>query len=169
MSESDAAVLFERYHLSIFRYVRRMTRRDDVAEDLTQEVFVRVVRGQERYEARGRDAAWLFRIARNLLVDYRRQAARRPEPTGDVEQAARPARQPLATDLHEALGQLAETDRDVFLLREMGGLSYQEIARVCGVTPDGVRSRIHRARKSLRTALAPSHHPFENGRRGDPR
>lgn len=63
---------------------------------------------------------------------------------------------------------MEQTDRDVFLLREMGGLSYQEIARECDLSPDGVRSRIHRARKSLRKTLTPALQQLKAGGRGDP-
>jgi RNA polymerase sigma-70 factor (ECF subfamily) len=57
--------------------------------------------------------------------------------------------------MSQALGQLAPLDRDVFLLRETAGLSYDEIAAACEVTPDAVRSRLHRARQHLRQLLAP--------------
>ena len=70
-------MLFEQHHLVIFRYFWRMTRRRDVAEDLTQDVFVRAVRGLGNYEPRNRDRAWLFEIARRLLLDYQRTIGRR--------------------------------------------------------------------------------------------
>ena len=56
--------------------------------------------------------------------------------------------------VNEALAALTDLDRDVFLMREVVGLGYEEIARACGLTPDAVRSRIHRARLQLREALA---------------
>jgi RNA polymerase sigma-70 factor (ECF subfamily) len=67
-----------------------------------------------------------------------------------------PATQELTIALGEALGRLTPLDRDVFLLREAGGLSYDEIAAACELTSDAVRSRLHRARQQLRSALGPA-------------
>jgi RNA polymerase sigma-70 factor (ECF subfamily) len=69
-----------------------------------------------------------------------------------VDPAVQPT-QPLATALREALDQLSPVDRDVFLMREAGGLSYEEISFACQLTPDAVRSRLHRARLQLRSVL----------------
>jgi RNA polymerase sigma factor (sigma-70 family) len=79
MSVPDPAGLFDRHHLAVFRFLRRMTGSSSAAEDLTQEVFLRVVRGAERYEERTREISWVFRIARNVLVDRHRAEARAPE------------------------------------------------------------------------------------------
>jgi RNA polymerase sigma-70 factor (ECF subfamily) len=65
-----------------------------------------------------------------------------------------PAPHETAVAVRQALQQLAEIDRDVFLLREIAGLSYDELAAVCELTPDSVRSRLHRARAELRRLLA---------------
>ena len=96
---------------------------------------------------------WLFTIARNLALDHHRQArlheAATAEPAG-----AKPATQEVAAAVREALARLSDLDRDVFLMRESAGLSYNEIARACSLTPDAVRSRIHRARLELRAHLS---------------
>jgi RNA polymerase sigma-70 factor (ECF subfamily) len=151
-----AADLFQRHHLALFRYVYRLTGRRDVAEDIVQDVFVRVVRGLDRYEAVGREAAWLFTIARRLLLDRHRTQQRRPLPVDDSAKISVPARQEASMALAEALAQVLEADRDAFLLREVGGLSYDEIALVCHTTPDSIRSRIYRARARLRGMLSPT-------------
>jgi len=64
--------------------------------------------------------------------------------------------QELSAALSQALHALSELDRDVFLMREVGGLSYDEIAAACELTTTAVRSRLHRARQQLRTTLAPA-------------
>jgi RNA polymerase sigma-70 factor (ECF subfamily) len=153
----DAGDLFERYHLVLFRYIWRMTGRRDVAEDLTQEVFVRVIRGLERYETRDREKAWLFRIARNLLVDRHRRM-RSGERDGGVREvrpddASGGPTQELAVQLQQSLNQLDDLDREVFLLKEVAGLGYVDIAAVCVLSPDAVRSRISRARSKLRAVV----------------
>jgi RNA polymerase sigma-70 factor (ECF subfamily) len=72
-----------------------------------------------------------------------------------VEPSSAPT-QELSVVLAEALAALADIDRDVFLMREVGGLSYDEIASACDLTTTAVRSRLHRARQQLREALAPA-------------
>jgi RNA polymerase sigma-70 factor (ECF subfamily) len=152
-----AADLFARHHLALFRFVYRATGRPDVAEDVVQDVFVRVVRGLETYRADGRDAAWLFAIARRLLLDRHRAAVRRPEAAeADPNAHAVDPGQERSLAIDEALAQLPDDDRDVFLMREVGGLGYDDIAAASGLTPDAVRSRIYRARMRLRLLLSDS-------------
>ena len=158
MSAPDAAALFDRHHLAVFRFLRRMTGSPSLAEDLTQEVFLRVVRGLDSYEERSRQTSWVFRIARNVLSDRLRSQARAPidAPVRDAAALAQPALQALASALDQALLRLVDEEREAFLMREVGGLGYREIAEATGSTPDGARMRIYRARLALREALAPS-------------
>jgi RNA polymerase sigma-70 factor (ECF subfamily) len=149
--------LFAEYRVPVYRFLRRMLRGDPAAEDLTQETFLRALRAT--YRADGRERAWIFQIARNLARDHARARALRPEVvvSGD-DHAVGEATQPLAHALEAALARLANEDREVFLLRETAGLSYSEIADACGLTPDAVRSRLHRTRLLLRSTLpAPAH------------
>jgi RNA polymerase sigma-70 factor, ECF subfamily len=131
-----------------------MTRQRDIAEDIVQETFARVVRRMERYDPRGRDLQWLFTIVRRLLLDRQRTLARRPAEPLDHAERAGEAQQELSIALREALDTLQEVEREAFLLREVGGLTYQEIATVTHSTVDSVRSRIYRARVQLREALS---------------
>ena len=140
------------HHQGIFRYLCRAVGRAETARDLTQEVFLRASRSKAVYN--GAASAWLFRVARNLVIDHHRSVSRNPEPSPLVEGAARPASQDVATAVNEALATLPALDRDVFLMREVAGLGYEEIARACDLTSDAVRSRIHRTRLQLREQLA---------------
>lgn len=94
MSEADglAGRLFERHGRSVRQYLRALTGRSDVADDLAQDVFVRVVQSAGGYEPRERERAWLFRIARNAAIDHRRRAAVRPRP---AEEAREPTTAPV--------------------------------------------------------------------------
>ena len=150
---ADADVLFTTHRDGIFRYLCRIVGNED-ARELTQEVFLRVTRSGTPETDEGGRRAWLFRIARNLALNHVRDDRRRGE---TVEMTADPAllpTQPLAIALREALDRLSPVDRDVFLMRETGGLTYEEIAFACLLTPDAVRSRLHRARQQLRAALS---------------
>jgi RNA polymerase sigma-70 factor (ECF subfamily) len=149
-----AETLFERYHVAAYRYFRRVTGRHDAAQDLTQELFLRVVRALKAYAATGRDAEWVFRIARNLAVDHRRRATTRAEADwADAASARVEATQVVAFGVSEALALLGEPEREALLLRELVGLTYDELSRVCQVGPDVVSRRLQRARTRMRQLL----------------
>jgi RNA polymerase sigma-70 factor (ECF subfamily) len=144
--------LFAGYRTPIYRFLLRLLADAPAAEDLTQEVFVRALGAA--YQPSERERAWLFQIARNLARDHsRRLIHRRPaevpvdEPSVFVDLAS-------ALAVRAAITRLPDTEREMFLMREIGGLTYEEIAVACDATPDAVRNRLHRARLALRDALA---------------
>jgi RNA polymerase sigma-70 factor, ECF subfamily len=155
-TDTIAAEIFDRHHVAVFRFFRRLTGRSDVAEDLTQEVFLRVVRGVEQYRVMGRETGWLFQIARRALIEHHRQHSDTTVSLSDTDpdQAAAPAAQVVAFGLQEAVNRLPNAERAAFLLREVGGLTYGEIADVCDTTEDGVSGRLWRARARLRQLLS---------------
>jgi RNA polymerase sigma-70 factor (ECF subfamily) len=158
-----AAALVDAHGPALRAWFRRATGRPDVADDLAQEVFLRVVRFGDGYEARGRDRAWLFTIAHRVLADHARTAVRPgavpivpgADPAGDAGGGAAPPTQEVRLILQRALAALDAADRDAFLMAEMAGLSYAEIGAVLELSHAAVRSRIFRARLALRAALAP--------------
>ena len=157
MTDADglAGRLFERHGRSVRQYLRALTGGSDIADDLAQDVFVRVVQSADGYRPQERERAWLFRIARNAAIDHRRRAAVRPQPAAEAREPATAPVQALRSALAEAFGRLPEAEREAFLLAELGGLSYAEIALTLDLTPAAVRSALYRARLSLRAALAP--------------
>ena len=161
---TDAATLVALYQDRLRRYLRRASGETELARDLTQEVFLRVSRVAIPVASEHQLAGWLFRIARNVVLDHHRQQSRRPEVALEVTDRATRASQETTSALNQALSMLTELDRDVFLMREMSGLSYDEIANACELTPDAVRNRIHRARLQLRDALATTLRPLRTSR-----
>jgi RNA polymerase sigma-70 factor (ECF subfamily) len=151
-----AQVLFAAHRDGVFRYLCRIVGQSD-ATDLTQEVFLRVARSAVPETTADGERAWVFRIARNLALNHRRDTGRRPETVG-LADASQPAPQEASVAMKEALDRLSPLDRDVFLLREVAGLSYDEIAVSCELSPAAVRSRLHRARQQLRETLRPHLH-----------
>jgi RNA polymerase sigma-70 factor (ECF subfamily) len=149
----DPAALFTVHQHRLFKYFCRAVGETETARDLTQDVFVRVSRTAIPAASDGEVKAWLFKIARNLAIDHHREHQRRPQSSELTEEAARPPSQDVDLAVNEALATLGPLDRDVFLMREVAGLGYEEIGRACGLTPDAVRSRIHRARLQLREQL----------------
>jgi RNA polymerase sigma factor (sigma-70 family) len=150
---ADVHLLFTAHRDGVFRYLCRIVGQGE-ARDLTQEVFLRIARGPVPEASEEAQRAWVFRIARNLALNHMRDGQRQPV-TVELSDASRPATQEIAAALHEALGSLAALDRDVFLLREAAGLTYDEIALALELSADAVRSRLHRARQQLREVLRP--------------
>ena len=150
---ADADVLFHEHRRGVFRYLSRIVGQAEAAHDLTQEVFLRVVRSQVPDAEPAARKAWVFRIARNLALNHLRDGRRQPRTTELVDRSG-PGNQELGTAIRQAIAMLPDGDRDVFLLRETAGLSYAEIAVACELSEDAVRSRLHRARQQLRAVLA---------------
>jgi RNA polymerase sigma factor (sigma-70 family) len=148
----------------VYRLAYRLTGNSHDAEDLTQEVFVRVFRSLHTYTP-GTMEGWLHRITTNLFLDQARRkqrirfdalsdeaAGRLPSslPTPDVHQMDRM----FDADVEAALASLAPDFRAAVVLCDVEGLTYEEIADVLGLKLGTVRSRIHRGRAQLRKALA---------------
>jgi RNA polymerase sigma-70 factor (ECF subfamily) len=152
MPNSEA--LFVEYRSRVFRYLARASGSTDTAQDLTQEVFLRVSRSGVPTAETGTIVGWLFRVARNVAVDHHRRHGRTPTVVSlETDHASAPS-QEISTAIDQALARLDDTDRDVFLMREIAGLSYDEIGRACDLSPSAVRSRIYRARLQLRETLS---------------
>jgi RNA polymerase sigma-70 factor (ECF subfamily) len=145
--------LFERYHLAVYRYFQRLTGQNDLAQDLTQESFFRLVRQLATGTQVRNGPAYLFQTAHHVLIDYWRAAAAAPPIDGLVDRVSVDPTQRQALVLKEVLATLPERDRETFVLREVDGLGYAEIAAVQGTTLDSVRARLRRARARLRHAL----------------
>jgi RNA polymerase sigma factor (sigma-70 family) len=148
----------------VYRLAYRLTGNRHDAEDLTQEVFVRVFRSLSSYTP-GTFEGWLHRITTNLFLDQARRRSRiRFDALGDDADSRYPGRavSPDATvtdgmfddDVEAALAALSPEFRAAVVLCDIEGLSYEEIADVLGLKLGTVRSRIHRGRGMLREALA---------------
>ena len=147
----------------VYRLAYRLTGNSHDAEDLTQEVFVRVFRSLDSYIP-GTFEGWLHRITTNLFLDMARRKQRiRFEGLADETEARLGGSEPtpaqafddrhLDGDIHAALMALAPEYRAAVILCDIEGLSYEEIADTLGVKLGTVRSRIHRGRAQLRQAL----------------
>jgi RNA polymerase sigma factor (sigma-70 family) len=147
----------------VYRLAYRLTGNSHDAEDLTQEVFVRVFRSLDSYTP-GTFEGWLHRITTNLFLDSARRKQRiRFEGLGEDTAQRLPGDEPspaqafderhLDSDIQAALKALAPEYRAAVVLCDIEGLSYEEIADTLGVKLGTVRSRIHRGRAQLRTAL----------------
>jgi len=161
---SDWHALVAEHSPRVYRLAYRLTGNRQDAEDLTQDVFVRVFRSLDRYEP-GNFAGWVHRITTNLFLDRVRRSARiRMDRFGEgaedrllsaeVEPEAAVHDANFDPDVERALATLSEDFRVAVVLCDVEGLTYEEIADVLGVKIGTVRSRIHRGRSQLRAALA---------------
>lgn len=132
----------------------------EAADDLQQQVFLKVLTTLDRFEGRSRFETWLYRVAVNECLQHLRRSKRRRAVPLEREPVASHAGPDSGVDdrelLEHALGELDADLRSVFVLREMDGLSYRELAEVLEVSEGTVASRLNRARSELRNLLARS-------------
>ena len=144
--------LYDRYGQAVFRFLLRLLRDRAGAEDLVQQVFLRVHESRGAYDPRRSFRTWIFTIARRLAVNWTARsgstAAEADRP--DLEDGApSPERRAIvrgeARAVERALASLAREDAEVLLLARYEGLSYQEIGEVVGCRADAAKMRVHRA------------------------
>jgi RNA polymerase sigma factor (sigma-70 family) len=150
--------LFERHHRPVFHFLSRTTGDPAVAEDLVQDVFMRILKYRHTYTTGSRFETWLFRIARNARADHFRKLAPFAEPvdealdvpTSDPGPAQQMERQVDSRQLERALRQLGDEPRDLLVLARYQNMPYDRIAETLGIEVGTVKVRVHRAMKQLR-------------------
>lgn len=167
-------VLVERHHGPVYRFCLRSLRSPEAAADAAQEVFLRVVKNAMSWEPRAKFTTWVYTIARNHCIDEARKGRFRKteslnEKVGrdgegeervervasDTPQADRLAHGTrLRRAIDDALAELPEEQREVFLMREISGLQFKEIADATGVGENTVKSRMRYALTALKKALS---------------
>lgn len=181
--------LVDRFQDRLVQFFYRLCWDRDRAEDLTQELFMKLLRGACRYRPQGRLSTFVFRVATNLWIDHYR--AMRPQPRlysldqpvldgvapadrGPADERAGPMHEAIDSEqrarLRRALSSLTEPHRLVFELAVYQQLPYGEIAEVLGIPVGTVKSRMHNSVKALKTILAEDgsgrERPFREARRG---
>jgi RNA polymerase sigma-70 factor, ECF subfamily len=142
------------YQADAFRFAWHLTRDRQLAEDVTQDAFLRAFRFLGGFRGDRKFGSWLFSIVRNCAMDALRRE-RRGETLWDERQRPRSVADPSArAELAAALDAVSTEHREAFLLVEVFGLSYQETADVLGVAVGTVKSRMFRARQALCEAIA---------------
>lgn len=166
--------LLGRHERRVYNFFLRSFGKKEVAQDLTQDTFLRIVKGKASYQRKAKFTTWMWRIAHNLRVDtYRREKFRKhaslDQPMGHddekrtkldmvedskeigAERHAHGGR--FVEALAKVLPELDEDQREVFLLRQMEGLSFQEIAEIQDININTVKSRMRYALQKLREML----------------
>ena len=159
-------VLYDRHVSAVYRYVFYRVRNEAEAEDVTSDVFMKALRAISRYEPRQAFLAWLYRIARNAVIDRGRRLASRTQVTfedalshGAADQVVDPNESLLAgsdaTALRSAIRNLTPLQQEVIILRYVEGLDTAEICRITGRRDGTIRGIEFRALGALR-GLIPS-------------
>ncbi len=160
--------LYSRHRAALYRYLVRQAHDGEIANDLFQEVWSRVVLNRARYEPRAKFRTFLFTLAHNCFIDHCRRTRARPLAVGIedadaadllADEATLRPDQELERGEHTrryraALAALPPEQRDVYLLHEESELSLEEIARVTGVGAETAKSRLRYAVNKLKAALA---------------
>ena len=150
--------LYERRHRALYRFFYRLTSRQTLSEDLTHEVFLRMMRYRGTYNTVGAEFdSWMYRIARNTLTDHARKNRRETgiEPdeqtadTKDLNPFESMAKRQETAMLYSALRQLPEDKRELLVLTRFQGLSHEQIGKVLGCEAGTVKGRVFRAMKEI--------------------
>ena len=168
-AKGDAAAfetLYRRYKDAMYRYLLRQCQNSATAEELFQDVWLRIVNARQNYTVKASFRTWLYQIAHNRLIDhYRRQNTKKLESYLDSEilentattEANDPQRivngQQQAAHLIELIADLPEAQREAFLLKEETGMTLDEIAAATGAKSETVKSRLRYAFKRLREKM----------------
>jgi RNA polymerase sigma-70 factor, ECF subfamily len=163
--------LLERHQAEVYRFGMKMCRDPEDAKDVLQDTLLAMARGVRDFRGASSISTWLYTIARSFCIKKRRRSKFAPEPersldTDVVEEAKRLAAPGETADdvmagkqveraLEQAIVALDPMYREVLLLRDVEGLTAPEVAEVLGVSVQAVKSRLHRARLSVRERVAP--------------
>lgn len=176
--QSAFARLVRRHKTPVYNFILRSVRSREVAEDLVQDVFVKVVQNAADFKHEARFSTWAYTIARNVCIDHLRKAALRRHPSldqaannnsgedgptlgeriADAHFASAVDRVAIGTELGQritrAVEELPPEQREVFLLREVANVPFKEIAEIVGVPENTTKSRMRYALERLQQALA---------------
>lgn len=172
-SQAAFELIFERYSSHIINFAYRFLGSRDEAEDIAQEVFLRIYKAKERYDPKRPFRPWIFSIASHLISDQKRFGKRHPKESLDVtlqDSDGNPYRneiedrssakseellekQQIAHLVQKALKELPENQRQAVLLARFEDMSYEEISQTMKVSVSAVKSLLFRARESLKQSL----------------
>ena len=156
--------IYENRHRSLFRFFFRLTGKQALSEDLVHEVFLRMIRYRHTYQTEGANnspgafEAWMYRIARNALVDHARKHRHEVAPAEDQLESI-PSQRPTPFEstakrqdmarLYRALRELPEEKRELLVLTRFEGLTHDQIGRILGCESNTIKGRVFRAMKEL--------------------
>lgn len=168
VAQGDASclgTLFERHHRAVYRYCRQMTRNDTLAEDLVQDIFLKILKKARTFRREGTFRGWLFNIARNVTLDHLRRSQRRAasgtddgndglEPVDEISAEQCASGDQAMNTVLQALAALPAAVQEVIWLGRFEFDSYEELGQALGCKAGAARVRMHRAMQQLNAACA---------------
>ena len=154
----QASVLFERYHKRIFNFLARMTMDRDLAEDLSQNVFLRMIKYRNSYREGNKFHSWIYQIARNAFSDHYQANKNRRSDFTEAEkmrdtmsnQEEEDAREEREKILHRSMALLSEEQRELLVLTRFQQMKYEDVALIMETTVANIKVKVHRAIAKLR-------------------
>ncbi len=153
-----ASPLFERYQVRLYNFFRQLGYERAMSEDLTQNVFERVLKYRQSYRNQTAFQSWVFQIARNVSADFHKKNRLQMTDFAGAEMLAG-TDEPISTQmeeaeniqaLHRAMAKLPEDQREILILTRFQNLKYSEVADILGCTESNAKVKAHRAIKQLR-------------------
>lgn len=153
---SAFAALVRHCQADVWRLVFHLVRNESVADDVTQDSFVRAYRFLASYRADAKFSTWLYSIARNCAMDELRRSSRRRRVVEKLEAVgvAQPSDHAVVLEVRDAIAQLPNELREPVILVDLLGTSYREAAAILDTAEGTIKSRLHRARESLAVMLS---------------
>lgn len=155
-----ASLLFDRYHANVYNYLLKVNRNKMLAEDLTQNVFEKMIKYRASFNGKSSFKGWLFTIVRNTNIDHhrKRKYASLDDSYLEVKSENCDAQQQMEiqegnSHLMQAINRLNEQDRELLILSKFEKLKYSEIAVIMGLTESAIKVKAHRTIKKLRNIL----------------
>ncbi|WP_299669941.1 RNA polymerase sigma factor [uncultured Polaribacter sp.] len=147
-------LLFDRYHVRMYNYFNKMVQNKMVSEDLTQDVFLKIIKYKASYN-NGNFAAWIFTIARNVFSSYYQKTKKERANEIDDDQLASEveiseSKQEELDFLNKALLQLKTSERELIIMHRFQEIKYEQIAQIIGSSENAVKVKTHRALKKLK-------------------
>ena len=169
-SQTAFSMLLNRWQNRVYTQCYQHLQRQDLAEEATQEIFVKVYQGISKFQYKSKFSTWLFRIVRNHCINVHQYNNRRKQDFHDPLEGTNPdhprqlaisqddpqeaqERKELKTLVHTGLAKLSDSQREVLVLRDIQEFSYEEIGNILKVSTGTVKSRVHRAREALKPIL----------------
>ena len=154
----QATLLFERYHKRIFNFLARMTMDRDLAEDLTQNVFLRLIKYRTSYREGNKFQSWIYQVARNVFSDHYQATKNKFSDFVDVDKISDHMADHKEGEeqdekerlLHRSMAKLTDEQRELLVLTRFQQLKYEEVAAIMDTTVANIKVKVHRAIIKLR-------------------
>ena len=149
------SILFDRYNIRIYNFFNKMVQNKMVSEDLTQDVFIKVIKYRTSYK-NGNFAAWIYTIARNIFSSHYQKTKKERSNTFDDdkldnnETLVSESNQDELEHLQQALLKLSNSDRELIVMHRFQEIKYEQIAQIIGSNENTVKVKVHRALKKLK-------------------